>query len=92
LGGLQQAWCFLLQQTSSNGSQNGIVWAIEHQTGAAVLHASDPTNLATELYDSNQAANGRDNFSDNKYVTPTIANGKVFVGTQTSVAVFGLLP
>ena len=37
-------------------------------------------------------ANGRDNFSDNKFVTPMIANGKVYVGTQTSVAVFGLLP
>jgi hypothetical protein len=77
---------------SSNGSQNGIIWAIENQNGAGVLHAYDPSNIPTELYDSNQAANGRDNFSDNKYVTPTIANGKVFVGTQTSVAVFGLLP
>jgi hypothetical protein len=77
---------------SSNGSQNGIVWAVENQNGAGVLHAYDPTNLPTELYDSSQAANGRDNFSDNKYVTPVIANGKVFVGTQTSVAVFGLLP
>jgi hypothetical protein len=77
---------------SSGGSQNGIVWAIENQNGAGVLHAYDPTNLTTELYDSNQAANGRDNFSDNKYVTPMIANGQVFVGTQTSVAVFGLLP
>jgi hypothetical protein len=77
---------------SSSGSQNGIVWAIENQNGAGVLHAYDPTNIPTELYDSNQAANGRDNFSDNKYVTPMIANGQVFVGTQTSVAVFGLLP
>jgi hypothetical protein len=77
---------------SSNGSQNGIVWAIENQNGAGVLHAYDPNNLPTELYDSNQAPNGRDNFSDNKFVTPTIANGKVYVGTQTSVAVFGLLP
>ncbi len=77
---------------SSNGSQNGIVWAIENQSGAGVLHAYDPTNIPTELYDSNQAPNGRDNFSDNKFVTPTIANGKVYVGTQTSVAVFGLLP
>jgi hypothetical protein len=77
---------------SSNGSQNGIVWAIENQSGAGVLHAYNPTNITTELYDSNQAANGRDNFSDNKFVTPMIANGKVYVGTQTSVAVFGLLP
>ena len=77
---------------SSNGTQTGIVWAIENQNGAGVLHAYDPTNLASELYDSNQAAGNRDHFSDNKYVPPTIANGKVFVGTTNSVAVFGLLP
>ena len=78
--------------TSSNGSQNGIVWAVENQGGAGVLRAYDPTNLGTELYDSNQAANNRDHFSDNKFITPVIANGKVYVGTQSSVAVFGLLP
>jgi hypothetical protein len=44
-----------------------------------------------ELYNSNQAANGRDHFMDNKFITPMIAGGKVFVGTQTGVIVFGLL-
>jgi hypothetical protein len=77
---------------SSNGTQNGIVWAIESQGAAGVLHAYDPTNLASELYDSNQAPENRDHFSYNKYVPPMIANGKVFVGTTNSVAVFGLLP
>jgi hypothetical protein len=77
---------------SSNGSQNGIIWAVENRGGAGVLHAYNPANLATELYDSNQAANSRDHFSDNKYITPVIANGKVYVGTTNSVAVFGLLP
>ena len=76
---------------SSNGAQNGIVWAIENQGGTGVLHAYDPTNLPTELYDSNQAPNSRDHFSDNKFVPPMIANGKVYVGTTNSVAVFGLL-
>jgi hypothetical protein len=76
---------------SSNGAQNGIVWAIENQSGAGVLHAYDTTNLPTELYDSNQAANSRDHFSDNKFVPPMIANGRVYVGTKSSVAVFGLL-
>jgi len=76
---------------SANGTQNGIVWAIEN-TSPTVLHAYDATNLANELYNSNQAANGRDNFGDgNKFITPTIVNGKVFVGTPTGVAVFGLL-
>jgi hypothetical protein len=77
---------------SSSGSQNGIIWAVENQGGAGVLHAYNPASLGTELYDSNQAANSRDHFSDNKFITPMIANGKVYVGTPTSVAVFGLLP
>jgi hypothetical protein len=76
---------------SSNGAQNGIVWAIENQNGLGVLHAYNTTNLPTELYDSNQAPNSRDHFSDGKFVPPMIANGKVYVGTKSSVAVFGLL-
>jgi hypothetical protein len=77
---------------SSNGTQNGIVWAIENQSSAGVLHAYDATNLPSELYNSNQAPGIRDHFPYSKYVPPTIANGKVFVGTTNSVAVFGLLP
>jgi hypothetical protein len=76
---------------SANGSANGIVWAHEN-TSPAVLHAYDATNLAHELYNSNQAAANRDQFgTGNKYITPIIADGKVFVGTGTAVAVFGLL-
>jgi len=75
---------------SANGGANGIVWAIENN--GAILFAYDATNLTTELYDSNQAANGRDHFSGNKFITPVVANGRVYVGTPTSVAVFGLLP
>ena len=76
---------------SANGSSAGIVWAVENNNGG-VLHAYDATNLATELYNSNQAANSRDHFSDNKFIAPMIANGKVYVGTPNGVAVFGLLP
>jgi hypothetical protein len=76
---------------SANGTNSAIVWTIE-ASGNGVLHAYDASNLANELYDSNQASNGRDSFQDNKFVTPTIANGKVYVGTPNSVAVFGLLP
>ena len=75
---------------SANGTSNGIVWVIENN-GVGVLHAYDATNLANELYNSNQAPNNRDQFADNKFVTPMIANGKVYVGTPTGVAVFGLL-
>ncbi len=76
---------------SSNGAQNTIVWAVETQGGAGILHAYDATNIPNELYDSNQAANNRDHFSFNKFVPPMIANGNVYVGTPNSVAVFGLL-
>jgi hypothetical protein len=74
---------------SANGTTNGIVWAIEN---GGILFAYDASNLTKELYDSNQAANNRDHFSGNKFITPMVVNGRVYVGTPTSVAVFGLLP
>ena len=77
---------------SANGNQNGIVWAVEsHGDDAGVLHAYDAHDLTNELYNSNQAGI-RDAFADNKYITPMIANGKVFIGTRTGVMVFGLFP
>ena len=76
---------------SSNGTTNGIVWAVENND-PAVLHAYDATNLASELYNSDQAANDRDVFgTGNKFITPTVINGKVYVGTTNGVGVFGLL-
>jgi hypothetical protein len=82
----------VLPSVSANGTSNGIVWAIEN-TGTAVLHAFAANDLAQELYNSNQASNGRDHFgSGNKFITPMIADGKVFAATTNSVAVFGLLP
>jgi outer membrane protein assembly factor BamB len=75
---------------SSNKNQNGIVWATEN-TNPAILHAYNASNLL-ELYNTNQAANGRDHFGvGNKFITPLIANGKVYVGTTNGVGVFGLL-
>jgi hypothetical protein len=77
---------------SANGTANAIVWAIEN-TSPAVLRAYAAGNLATELYNSNQASSGRDHFgSGNKYIVPVVADGKVFAATTNSVAVFGLLP
>ncbi len=79
---------------SANGTSNGIVWAYENKsTGAAVLHAYDASNLAHELYNSTMASGSRDSFgSANKFITPTIADGKVFAASTNGVAVFGLLP
>jgi hypothetical protein len=79
---------------SANGATAGIIWAVESTPGqAAVLHAFDASSLGNELYNSNQAAAGRDHFGNgNKFITPTIANGKVYIGTPTGVAVFGPNP
>lgn len=74
---------------SADGTANGIVWAVENAS-PAVLHAYDASDLTKELYNSNQATGGRDNFgAGNKFITPAIADGMVFVGTPNGVAVFG---
>ena len=75
---------------SANGASNGIVWAAENGTTGA-LHAYDAGNLGNELYNSNQAGT-RDQWGPgNKFITPMIALGKVYVGATNGVAVFGLL-
>ena len=76
---------------TSNGNSNGILWAIRH-TGPA-LFALDPTNLANKFYDSTQAPKLRDKMvSVVRFVTPTISNGKVYIGGTTGLQVYGLLP
>jgi hypothetical protein len=75
---------------SANGTANAIIWAAANGTTAALL-AFDANNLAKQLYSSNDAGT-RDHFgAGNKFIVPTVANGKVYVGTQNSVGVFGLL-
>jgi hypothetical protein len=75
---------------SSSGTANGIVWALNNGSyctpqspgcGPAVLHAYDATNVATELWNSTQ---GTGNAAGNavKFTVPTVANGKVYVGTR----------
>jgi hypothetical protein len=77
---------------SANGAAEGIVWALDH--GAGILFAYDARDLTKELYDSNQAASNRDHFSavGGHFIAPMVANGRVYIGTGTTVAVFGLLP
>lgn len=78
---------------SANGNSNAILWAIEarhvNSSLSAVLHAYDATNLATELFNSTQ---GRGNGAGAavKFAVPTIANGKVYVGTVSRLNVYGL--
>jgi hypothetical protein len=77
---------------SANGTTNGIVWALDRES--RTLYAYDATDLTKVLYNSGQAASGRDSFSNvgGHFITPMVANGKVYFGTGTTVAVFGLVP
>ncbi len=83
---------------SANGNSDGIVWAVDNDAyysthqGSAVLHAYDARNLARELYNSNQRLARDTPGQAAKFTVPTIANGKVFVGTANQVSVYGLLP
>ena len=81
---------------SSNGTTNGIVWALndtayKNSTGQASLHAYEATNLGKQLYSSKDNAS-RDNPGPAiKFTVPTIANGKVYLTTQKNLVVYGLL-
>jgi hypothetical protein len=83
---------------SSNGTTNAILWLID-SSGAlatpntpAILRAFDPNNLSNEVYNSAMAAALRDQAGPAvKFTVPTVANGKVYVGTQTQLDVYGLL-
>lgn len=85
--------------SASSVSANGIVWALDSgaygtpccANGPAVLHAYDATNVGTELWNSSQ---GTGNAAGNavKFTVPTVANGKVYVGTRGELSVYGLLP
>ena len=61
-------------------------------TTSGVLHAYDPLNLASELYNSDQAGT-RDTLTvAGKFSIPLVANGKVFVGAVGQLVIYGLLP
>ena len=75
---------------SANGNQDAILWAIQNAQ-PALLVAYNATNLTTELYNSSQAGQRDQMTGGVKFVVPTIANGKVYAGSQGALTVFGLL-
>lgn len=81
---------------SANGAHNAILWTVDATQflvpGPGVLHAYDPADLTHELYNSMQAAGNRDQAANaNKFSTPVVANGHVYVSGNGAVDVYGLL-
>ena len=80
---------------SSNGTQNGIVWALVtdlyNSNGSSILYAFNAQNLAQQLYASNQNSSRDDAGPAIKFTVPVITNGKVYVGAGYQIDVYGLL-
>ena len=82
---------------SSNGASDAILWLIDSSGAlatpntAAILRVFDPNNLSNEIYNSAMDSSRDKAGSAVKFTVPTVANGKVYVGTQTELDVYGLL-
>ena len=79
---------------SANGASNGILWTLQTSGAGSpgILHAYDATNLSNELYNSNQAGT-RDTLDEwDKFSVPVVADGQVFVTSDSRLTIYGLLP
>lgn len=81
---------------SANGHTNAILWIVQasgFRTGrSAILRAYDANDITHELYDNTQAGDRDLTGLAMKFSTPIISNGKVYVGTGSGIAVFGVFP
>ena len=79
---------------SANGANNGIVWVLNNNSGnsgsSGALYAFNALNISQELWDSTAHGLARQRRAGRKMTTPTVAGGKVYVGAQYTISVYGL--
>ncbi len=82
---------------SANGARDGVVWVLRSKVWnapdrPAVLYAYDATDVAHELYNSEQNPSRDRAGQALRFNMPTVMNGHVYVGAKHEVDVYGLLP
>lgn len=77
---------------SANGNGGGVLWALRHSSGPAVLYAFDASKVSTLLYSSAELPTRDSAANSVRFAVPTVANGRVYVGGKGGLTVYGLLP
>ncbi len=79
---------------SANGAKNGIAWVLNNNSGnsgaSGALYAFNALNISQMLWNSAQMGSRDDSGPLVKMTTPTVAGGKVYVGGQYTLSVYGL--
>ena len=82
---------------SANGEKDGIVWTVSGRNWQvfpekiATLHAFDAEDVTKELYNSDEVSDRDHAGISIRLAIPTVANGRVYIGTRSEVDVDGLL-
>jgi hypothetical protein len=84
---------------SANGNTNAILWVAStkewdetHMDRPAILHAYDATDITHELYSSEQNPTRDRAHNTVRFAIPTVADGRIYLGTRGHLDVYGLLP
>ena len=81
---------------TSNGSTDGLLWVLQTdgfaKSSPAILHVYDANNVGDELYNSKMNSSRDSAGPAVKFAVPTVVNGKAYVGAQSQLDVYGLLP
>ena len=88
---MDMSWPGVTPSMSSNNGSDAVLWVLQASGNNGILQAFDPTNLSTELYDTEQSPDRDRTDGSVRFAIPTVAGGKVFIGSQNALDIYGLL-